>query len=303
LKKKQLILALFAILLLSFIPQNLNLFLNSSSIVSADTPTPAWLDPAWSYRRPITIDNTLNPNALSNYQLNVNVTYVSSMKSNFDDLRFTTSDGQTLIPYWIETSNPSQSASVWVNVPAVAASAVTTIYMYYGNPNAPAYSNGQNTFDFFDTFESLGLGLSSWTYKAPIPINTADPTAAVYNGKLYVFGGYQNTATDVLGITYEYNPATDTWTKKANMPTPRWGEVAVTYNDQIYVFGGQTANLTNSTVSIPAATLVTLLRVTSPSPPNTQTTPCRLFRSMELAVASTQMSFTSPREKTATNTG
>jgi N-acetylneuraminic acid mutarotase len=95
---------------------------------------------------------------------------------------------------------------------------------------------------------SLGYGLSiaqadSWTTKQNLPSPKADCTAAVYGGKLYVFGGYSDQGPgDARRETYAYDPSADSWEVKANMPTARWGLVAVEYGGKIYVFGG-TANV------------------------------------------------------------
>lgn len=204
-------------------------------------PVPALIstfNPSWTRRMVITINNTLNTNNLIDYQVCINVNYSSSMKSDFSDLRFTDSDGLTLIPYWMESYVPQVSAVVWVKVSSIPASGTTTIYMYYGNPDASSASNGTATFEFFDDFETPStLG---WTNAQPIPANKADATAAVYNNELYVFGGYDNTSSDVLNQTFEYDPVLNTWTQKADMPTPFWGAIAVQYGGKIYVFGGQT---------------------------------------------------------------
>ncbi|TDA42196.1 MAG: hypothetical protein DSO07_00605, partial [Thermoproteota archaeon] len=53
---------------------------------------------AWQYRRPITIDNTQNANALTDYQVKIVVDTASlisagKMKSDGSDIRFTDSDG------------------------------------------------------------------------------------------------------------------------------------------------------------------------------------------------------------------
>jgi N-acetylneuraminic acid mutarotase len=249
-RKKYVAISFFVILLIAAVPESFNLFVNNSALVAADGSAVPWLDSAWSYRRAITIDNTQNPNSLTDYQVRVTVEYSDSMKSNFDDLRFTSGDGTTLIPFWVETYTPSASAIVWVKVPSVAAQTVTTIYMYYGNPDADSASSGKSTFEFFDDFESWS-SFSGWTDKQQMPEATADAAAAVYNGKLYVFGGYNSTANDILSITYEYNPVTDTWTKKTDMPTARWGEIAVEYNGKIYVFGGQTYTQTSVSTGSP----------------------------------------------------
>jgi N-acetylneuraminic acid mutarotase len=108
--------------------------------------------------------------------------------------------------------------------------------MYYGNPSANSTSDGAATFETFDDFEQDSSG---WTTKQDMLGPKADGTAAVYNGRLYVFGGYSQGAGDARSETYEYNPLTNTWTVKANMPTARWGLIAVEFNGKIFVFGGQ----------------------------------------------------------------
>jgi hypothetical protein len=64
------------------------------------------------------------------------------------------------VPYWIESWNASANSSVWVKAPFLQNGTNTTLYMYYGNPEATAASSGANTFDFFDDFSG---GLSKWT--------------------------------------------------------------------------------------------------------------------------------------------
>ena len=114
------------LLLFSFI---FNLFLKAQ---------PSWNSQDWQYRRAITVSNSTGTD-LTDYQVQViiNSTFdFSRCKSDGSDIRFTSSDEQTLIPYWIENWNPSAtSASIWVKVPSVPV-AGTTIYMYYSNPGA-----------------------------------------------------------------------------------------------------------------------------------------------------------------------
>jgi hypothetical protein len=106
----------------------------------------------------VTIDNSLNPKNLTDYQVILNVQYDSDMNSDFSDLRFTESDAQTLIPYWIESYLASDSAKVWVKVPVISATSVETIYMYYGNSAAASASDGYSTFPaLFTDFEGGSL--------------------------------------------------------------------------------------------------------------------------------------------------
>ncbi len=119
--------------------------------------TKVWYDQSWMKRKTVTINNTLNLNNLTSYQVKVNVQYDSDMKDDFSDLRFTDSDSQTLVPYWVESKVPSDSAVVWVNVPSISASSTKTIYMYYGNPSASSISEPDNTFDLFVNFTRDGV--------------------------------------------------------------------------------------------------------------------------------------------------
>ncbi|MCJ7767548.1 DUF2341 domain-containing protein, partial [Candidatus Bathyarchaeota archaeon] len=85
-----------------------------------------WWDTSWPFRKSITVTDT-SGSALSNYQVNLLVNYgPSKMKSDFSDLRFTSSDQMTPIPYWIESYTPSSVASVWVRVPSIPAYGTAT---------------------------------------------------------------------------------------------------------------------------------------------------------------------------------
>ncbi|MGC9132552.1 MAG: CCXG family PEP-CTERM protein [Candidatus Micrarchaeia archaeon] len=123
----------------------------STSITSiSSTPTSINLT-TWKYRRPITIDNTQNPNTLSNYQVLVTLDTASlisagKMRSDCGDIRFTDSDAQTLLSYWIENGCNSANTRIWVKVPTIPASSTKTIYVYYGNLSATSLSNGDTTF-------------------------------------------------------------------------------------------------------------------------------------------------------------
>lgn len=125
-----------------------------------------WHNYNYQYRVPITISNT--GGALTDYQLQLTINTqalntAGKMRSDCNDMRFTTSDGVTEVSYWIETTSlPAASTAVWVKVPGIAASPTqTTIYMYYGySSETTSNSNGANTFIFFDDFES---DVTGWT--------------------------------------------------------------------------------------------------------------------------------------------
>ncbi|MCS7092643.1 MAG: DUF2341 domain-containing protein [Patescibacteria group bacterium] len=116
------------------------------------------------YRRMIHIDNTTNNNALTDYQVMVTIDTASlisqsKMKSNCDDIRFLDSNNSTNLNYWIETGNSnscnSTNTRIWVKIPNINANSRKTIYMYYGDNSLAAGSSGEDTFIFFDEFNSF----------------------------------------------------------------------------------------------------------------------------------------------------
>jgi hypothetical protein len=143
------------------------LYVNVSDLTTVPFQVEALVRPlaAWSYRRPITIDNTPGSNSLSDYQVLVTLDTSSlistgKMRSDCGDIRFTDSDGSTLLNYWLESGCNSANTKIWVKVPYIPASSTKTIYVYYGNPSATSLSNGRATFIFFDDFSS---GSGQWS--------------------------------------------------------------------------------------------------------------------------------------------
>ena len=145
-----------------------------------------WYDLAWHWRKPITINN--GGGALTNFQIALTVDTqtligASKMQANGQDIRFTTSGGVTLIDYWIQSGINTATTIIWVEVPSVPAGN-STIYMYYGNASAPAASNGDNTFLFFDDFE---VDLSKWTIINPTRGSATRVTSPVANGSYSMY--------------------------------------------------------------------------------------------------------------------
>ena len=114
----------------------------------------------FSQRKLITINNTGNPNTLTEYQVKFDVAHESEMQPDFDDLRFTDSS-DNIFNYWVEDYIPNTSAAVWVKIPSISGSGKTTIRMYYGNAGIGSESDGDAVFDFFDDFEDGVIG-SPW---------------------------------------------------------------------------------------------------------------------------------------------
>lgn len=109
-----------------------------------------WLNPAWTARRTVAADTSLVPAvALTNIPIvlyldktNMDSSFWSNVKSRGEDLRFTTSDGTTLVPHEIvyyEGSSANPQAEVWLRIPSLS-KAANTFYVYYGNPAASSAS-------------------------------------------------------------------------------------------------------------------------------------------------------------------
>ncbi|MHA1223089.1 MAG: DUF2341 domain-containing protein, partial [Candidatus Heimdallarchaeaceae archaeon] len=81
----------------------------------------------------------------------------SHCRTDFGDVRFTKSDGTTLIDYWMEKKVDSDYAIFWVEIPYDLTNTNASIYIYYGKSDA-TYTNpqqhGEDTFLFFDDFEN-----------------------------------------------------------------------------------------------------------------------------------------------------
>ena len=156
----------------------------------------AWLD-GWSRRAPITVTGS-TVGAQTNYQVKREVTYDADMQGDFDDIRFTSSDGITLLDYWLEVSTPSIAATFWIEVPSIPVSPGTSsIYIYYGNPSIGSDADGGNTFILFDDFEyqDADADTALWTprYEVGGSLGSAD-IGITESGKLRTYQGKADVA-------------------------------------------------------------------------------------------------------------
>lgn len=97
----------------------------------------------------------------------------------FNDIRVTESDGITLCPYYLQEPTATTAK---LNIQTNVTDAAKKVYIYYGNPAATAYSNGSDTFQWFDDFNEAGsdvydqiastVKVKPWTWSASNPIMT-----------------------------------------------------------------------------------------------------------------------------------
>lgn len=119
----------------------------------------------WEYDGIIKITETSGTN-LDNYPVLVtlnsgNFNFVRA-KNDGSDIRFSDINDNEL-NYWIEDWNSGfDQAKIWVRVPHMPASGVTSVKIWYGNPSATSSSNGEAVFEFFDDFQGTSLDLNKW---------------------------------------------------------------------------------------------------------------------------------------------
>jgi len=76
------------------------------------------------------------------------------------DVRFTTSNGETQLKYWIETSDTS-SATIWIKFDSIGTTD-TDFYIYYGKAADTTTTSGGDTFAFYDDFPGVALNTDKW---------------------------------------------------------------------------------------------------------------------------------------------
>jgi hypothetical protein len=123
----------------------------------------------WSYYSEVTITNNVARD-LTDYQINFTLDTATliaqgKMKSDCGDIRVTLNDGQTLLPYWIETACNNNTTKIWTKVPSIPASGSTTILVWYGNLSATSQSNADSVFILWDNFETGSINTSKWDIK------------------------------------------------------------------------------------------------------------------------------------------
>jgi DNA-binding CsgD family transcriptional regulator len=84
--------------------------------------------------------------------------------------------------------------------------------------------------------EAYNVVSDTWTSLAPLPAPRFAQAVTVYDGKVYVFGGWDGRA--YANTTFIYDPKLDRWTTGAPLPVGRGFAGAATMNDAVYVVGG-----------------------------------------------------------------
>lgn len=138
----------------------------------------SWLT-GYTTRRKLTIDCTKIDSALSDFPILVKLTstQLDFSKANSDgfDIRFTSSDGTTLLKYERERHDSGSSlAEYWVKVSSISAASDTDIYMYYRTTDT---ANGEDITNVWDSNFGLVYHLDNAT-----TTTVADSTSNDFTG-------------------------------------------------------------------------------------------------------------------------
>ena len=87
----------------------------------------------------------------------------------------------------------------------------------------------------------------SWTTKKPMPNRVDSSASAIYDGKIFFFGGSPLMGGISTNLVQIYDPDTNTWKSGQPMPTPVTDACAgsttgLIATERIYVFGGRVEN-------------------------------------------------------------
>lgn len=123
--------------------------------------------------------------AQTDFQIMLVASWSSAMQDDFDDIRFTEADMETLIDAWLESKVNSTTANIWVEFPTTPADGVekTEACMYYGNTGAASGWDGAAT--FIDFISHAPGNLTEWDATGGTVAATTDhPHTGTYGGKL-----------------------------------------------------------------------------------------------------------------------
>lgn len=195
----------------------------------------AWLA-GYTKRKKITIDNTYVDADLTDFPLLVKFSSDTDIggvaRSDGYDLRFTSSDGTTLLKYEREAFSISGGAAtgiVWVKVPSVSGSVDTDIYLYYGDAAASDGADAANTWDAnfksvwhgkdatTSTIADSKSGLTGTKFAANEPVEAAGKI-----NKAQSFDGSNDTVDVTDNAAFQFE-RTDTFTFSAWVKTSHSG--------------------------------------------------------------------------------
>jgi biopolymer transport protein ExbB len=130
----------------------------AAAFLAPHTASAQWFNDDWAFRKQILLDLSATGADIPGTPVDVpvlvrlhagNFGYFGDTQPDGDDLRFVAADDVTPLKYHIERYDPvNQIALAWVRVPRLTGGTNSDfVYLYYGNPEAPAGDDRGGTYD------------------------------------------------------------------------------------------------------------------------------------------------------------
>jgi biopolymer transport protein ExbB len=165
----------------------------------------AWWNDEWNFRKEITLDLTQAGGDIAATATDVpvlirlslgNFTYFGDVKPDGSDFRVIAGDDKTPLKFHVERFDAAnQMAFIWVRVPQLTGGVNTDrIFLYYGNPNAPAAADAAGTYDANQALvlhlsETAGNPTDATAFGNAVATSNAELSAASLVGGGTVFSG------------------------------------------------------------------------------------------------------------------
>ncbi|GME48128.1 kelch repeat-containing protein [Neofusicoccum parvum] len=112
-------------------------------------------------------------------------------------------------------------------------------------------------FSSTDLVQLYSITDDTWRTVAPLPKRLNHPNVAAANGKIYVFGGFDDGGEErerMLAVpdSWVYDPATDAWSSIPPLQVARAQAALAEFDGKIFVAGGFTELILNDQVPLPA---------------------------------------------------
>ncbi len=150
----------------------------------------------------------------------------------------TVPDTPTAIPTSTEQATPVEPPQTeWVEL-ATMPEPVTEItgalldgkfYVAGGIDQSPGTTDYTQVYD---------VATNTWETVASLPKIRDHAAMTSFEGKVYLFSGFDLHGGENIDMAWVYDPAMDAWEAIAKMPAPRYASSAVVVGDYIYIVGG-----------------------------------------------------------------
>lgn len=144
---------------------------------------------------------------------------------------------------FVMSRNSEETSSLsWTRITDMPSSRSWTQAVYYdgkiyvvGGCSASVAKQFANEVSKLEVYD---ISTNTWETKSSMIYSRLGAGVVTYNGKIYVFGGFNQNYWSANNSCEVYDIATDRWSMLPSMPTGRSWTKAVVYNNKIYVLGG-----------------------------------------------------------------